>query len=182
MEIKARLESVDQNLLTKKVKFTLTTDLRSAAEELEKYQNKDLRVKVVQYREKRSLSANALFWHCVGEIAKASGADKWQVYLDLLRHYGKYTYICVQPHMIEAVKAQWRECEVWNSVDINGKPAVQMICYFGSSSYNTAEMSRLIYGAIEEMKQLGLDLPMPQDVRVALERWEREYGQHNAGR
>lgn len=174
MEVKARLENVSQNLLTNKVTMTFSTDSKTAAEEVEKLKDKELRLKVVQYRKKRSLSANAMFWGCCGKIAEATGSDKWTVYLNLLRSYGKFTYVCVQPHMVDAVKSQWREAEVWNSIDINGKPAVQMICYFGSSSYDTAEMSRLIDGTLQEMKELGLDLPMPQDVKTALEQWEKQ--------
>lgn len=177
MEVKAKLENVSQNLITNKVTMTFSTDSKTAAEEVEKLQDKELRLKVVQYRKKRSLSANALFWACCGRIAEATYSDKWTVYLNLLRNYGKFTYVCVQPHMVEAVKNQWREAEVWNSVDINGKPAVQMICYFGSSSYDTKEMSRLIDGTLQEMKELGLDLPMPQDIKTALEQWEVQNGQ-----
>ena len=135
-------------------------------------QDQDLRVKVVRYRKKRSLSANAMFWHCIGEISKAMQVDKWDVYLQMLKEYGKYTYICVRPEMVDAVRSQWRESMIWNSVDVNGEEAVQMLCFFGSSSYNSKEMSVLIDGTIETMKELGLDTPMSQDIRVALEQWE----------
>lgn len=178
MEVKGKLSGLDRNLLEGVTTFTITTRSKEAAEELERLKDKDLRIKVVQYRQKRSLSANALLWHCIGRISEATRADKWDVYLKLLREYGKFTFVCVQPHMVDAVKSQWREAQVWNSVDIDGRKAVQMICYFGSSSYNTAEMSRLIDGALEEMRDLNLDLPMEQDVRAALEQWEEVNGQH----
>lgn len=177
MEVRARIENISKNLLTGKTTFTFSTDSETAAEELERLQDKDLRVKAVQYRRKRSLSANALFWACVGKIATATRADKWDVYLQLLKDYGKYTYIVCRPSMVDAVRSQWRESMVWNSVDVNGEEAVQMLCFFGSSSYNTKEMSVLIDGAIETMKELGLDLPMPQDIKTALEQWEVQNGQ-----
>lgn len=177
METKARLKDINRNFLTGETTFTFSTQAERVAEELEKMKDVDIRVRAVKYRKKRSLSANALFWACCGRIAIAIESDKWTVYLSMLRKYGRYTYICCQPHMVEAVKQQWRECEVWNSITINGKPAVQMLCYFGSSSYDTAEMSRLIDGTISEMKELGLDLPMPQDVKTALEQWEVQNGQ-----
>ncbi len=182
MEVKAKLQDINKNLLTGKTTFTFSTDSDSAAEELERLQDQELRVKVVRYRKKRSLSANALFWHCVGEISKALQMDKWDVYLRMLREYGKFTYIVCKPSMVSAIRSQWRESMVWNSVDINGEEAVQMLCFFGSSSYNTKEMSVLIDGTIETMKELGLDAPMSQDIKAALERWEMENGQYYSER
>lgn len=172
MEVKARLESVTR--ADGKTLFALSTDF-DAAEELEKMADKDLRVRVVRYRKPRSLNANALFWHCVDEIATALRIDRETVYIDMLRQFGKSTYICVKPNMVEAVKKQWRECIELGIVKINGKPAKQMQCFFGSSTYDTAEMSRLIDGTIETMRDLDLPLPIPKDVQMALEEWNGQY-------
>lgn len=177
MELKGKLEGIQQDLPSNRVTFTISCEAGATAEELERYLDKELRVKITQYRKKRSLSANALFWACVGQIALATGADSWSIYLKLLRDYGKFTYIMVKPDMVESVKEYWRESQVWNSIDINGEKAVQMLVYFGSSNYNTQEMSRLIDGAISDMKDLGLDLPMPQDIQAALEQWTIEQGE-----
>lgn len=182
METKARLTDISQSLIDKKTRFTFETSSEIAAEELERLKDSDLRVSVKKYRKKRSLSANNLFWHMVGQISKATGGDKWDIYLSLLRRYGRFTYLCVSPSAVKAVREQWRECEEWNSLTINGKPAVQLLCYFGSSSYNTAEMARLIDGTMSEMRELGLDLPMTQDIKTALEQWEVQNGQHNSER
>jgi len=183
MEVQARLKGIERNLLKKEVEFTFVTDSMDAAEQLERLQDKTLRVKAVRYVKKRSKSANALFWHCVGKIAAAVHTDKWDVYLAMLRSYGRYTYICVRDEReVEAVRRQWRESEIWGSVNIDGQQAIQMLCYYGSSSYNSKEMSDLIEGTISEMKALHLDPPLPQDVKVALEQWEEQYGkQHYTG-
>jgi len=133
-----------------------------------------LDIEIKKHRERRSLDANALLWHCIGNIASALRADKWKIYLQMLKRYGKYTYICVKPSVVEAVKAQWRECEELGEININGSKAVQMLCYFGSSTYDTQEMSVLIDGVIDEMKQMGLEPPMPKEIRLALERYEKE--------
>ena len=65
-----------------------------------------LDIKVVKHRKKRSLDANALLWACLGDIASALRADKWDIYLKMLKRYGRYTYICVKPGVVDAVKAQ----------------------------------------------------------------------------
>ncbi len=175
MEVKGKLTNLDKNLLDGKVTFTFETDSLTAAEELEKLADMDLRIKAVRYRKKRSLSANNLFWHCISKIAAATRSDAWQTYLSLLRDYGKFTHLVCRPDMVEAVQRQWRECEVWRTVDVDGEPMIEVIAYFGSSTYDSAEMARLIDGTLEEMKELKLDLPMTQDVKAALDAWEAQH-------
>ena len=76
--------------------------------------------------------------------------------------------------MVEAVKQQWRESEVVGEIEINGKKAVQMLCYFGSSLYDTKEFSVLLEGVIEEMRQMGLETPTSKEMRMAIERLEKQ--------
>lgn len=133
----------------------------------------DLDISIKKHREKRSLNANALLWKCLGEMAVALNADKWDIYLAMLKKYGKYTYICVKPNVVEAMKKQWRECEVIGDININGAKAVQMLCYFGSSTYDTKEFSTLLEGVMYEMAQMGLALPIPEQLEKALMEWER---------
>ena len=138
-------------------------------------EGKDLDIKVFQHREKRSLDANALMWHCIGEIAKSLNPprDKWEIYIESLRKYGKYTYVLLSEKAVETFKQLWRETEVVGEVDVNGRKAVQLLCYYGSSTYDTKEFSVLLDGIIEDMKDLGLNPPLPSDIKRSLETWEK---------
>lgn len=132
-----------------------------------------LDIKVEPHRAKRSLNANGLLWKCISDISKAIGADKWKIYLSLLRRYGEYTYVCVKPQAVEMVKRQWRECEEIGTIKINGADAVQMLCYYGSSTYDTKQFSVLLDGTISEMKEMGLEPPTDEQMRHSLEAWEK---------
>lgn len=140
-------------------------------------QDREKLFEIKEHKEKRSLNANAMLWQCLGEISNALHIDKWEAYLQMLKRYGKFTYICVRPNVVEAVKKQWRECEEIGEVDINGQKAIQMICYFGSSTYNTKEFSVLLDGVISEMKEIGLDAPLGKDMERALEQWKKSNGE-----
>lgn len=129
---------------------------------------------VTEHREKRSKDANALLWACLGELAGALRSDKWAVYLQMLKRYGTFTYICVKPKAVEAVKKQWRECEEIGTINIDGEEAVQMLCYFGSSTMNSKEFSILLDGVISEMKEMGLDVPDKDLERVIKQLEERD--------
>lgn len=137
-------------------------------------QDRDSVWDIVLHKEKRSVNANALLWKMLGEIATALRTDKWSVYLTMLKRYGTYTYICVKPKAVEAVKKQWRECEVIGDITINGDPAVQMLCYYGSSTMNTKEFSVLLDGVISEMREIGLETPADRDLQRAIEQKRKE--------
>lgn len=134
----------------------------------------NLDIKATKHRKKRSLDANATLWWCLDKIAAALSIDKWDVYLLMLKRYGKFTHIVVKENMVDAVKAQWRECEVVGNITVNGKKAVQMLCYFGSSTLNSAEFSRLLNGVISEMEEMGLETPTSLQIQAALESWDKQ--------
>lgn len=176
MRFTGKLVGINRDWQTGKYNIMFTINEQSALSEVEKIKDcEKLSIEAVQFRQKRSLDANALLWCCLGEIAASMNppADKWDVYLLMLKRYGKYTYICVKPNVVDAVKAQWRECEIVGDIDINGQKAVQMLCYFGSSTYDTKEFSTLLNGVISEMQEMGLEPPPSQDMRRALEQWEK---------
>lgn len=131
-------------------------------------------IRLSKHTKKRSLNANALLWECLGEIAALQRADKWEIYLMMLRRYGQYTYVCIHPGAVDMLRRQWRECEQIGELTINGKKAVQMLCYYGSSTYDSKEFSVLLDGVISEMRELGLPTPMPEEVRQSLETWEKQ--------
>lgn len=176
MQFTGNLKNIQTDWNTGETQIVFTVNEKSALAEVDNLKEKKLSIKAEPYKEKRSLDANKMLWACLGEIATAMTppADKWEVYLQMLKRYGKYTYICVKPNVVEAMKAQWRECEVIGEIEINGQKAVQMLCYFGSSTLNTKEFSVLLEGVISEMCEMGLQTPPSKEMRLALEALEKK--------
>lgn len=175
MQCTGRFVDAGRNWQNGKMRLTFEINEDVTAQINEVADVEKLDIKAVKHREKRSLDANALLWKCLSDIAGALRTDKWDIYLQMLKRYGRYTHIIVKENAVDAVKAQWRECEVIGDMIVNGQRAVQMLCYFGSSSYSTAEFSRLLDGVISEMKEMGLEPPMSEDMRAALERWDKQW-------
>ncbi len=176
MEFTGQIQNVSRDWQSGQYQITFTVNEAGAINEVNNIKDcEKLCIRAVKFRNKRSLDANGLLWVCLGQIAEVLRTDKWNVYLQMLKRYGKYTYICVKPNVVDAVKAQWRECEVVGETTINGKEAVQMLCYFGSSTYNTKEFSVLLEGVISEMREMGLQTPASQEMERALKQWEKEH-------
>lgn len=173
MDGKGRLVGMARNLATGKVQVTFQMDSDVSPELSEYDESTPLRITAKKWREKRSLNANGLLWHCIDQIAQVLHTDKWQVYMELLKVHGKFTYILVHKEAVDAVKSLWRECEEIGEVDVHGKKAVQLLCYYGSSTYDTKEFSVLLDDTIDEMKNLGLEPPPSSEMRRSLEEWDK---------
>lgn len=124
-----------------------------------------------EHKEKRSLDANGLLWACLQEIASTLRTDKWSVYLQMLKRYGKFDYVIVREKAVQAMKKQWRELEEVGEIDVHGEKAVQLLCYYGSSTYDKKEFSVLLDGVISEMREMGLTPPPDRQTEELLAAW-----------
>lgn len=159
-----------------KVNITLEVneDITEALTDLANIDLLDIVLK--KHSKKRSLDANALMWVCLQQIADKLGkTDRWSVYLEMLRKYGQFTYIVSKPSAVEAVKKQWREAEEFGTITINGEEAVQLRCYFGTSTYDSKEFSTFLEHIKDEMEDIGLQPPASEQMRKALELWEKQH-------
>jgi hypothetical protein len=134
---------------------------------------KPLAVEIKQYRQKRSLDANAYLWVLLQKIAEAVNSSKDEVYLQMLERYGVFTHIVVKPHMVDKVKQEWRTVRELGEVTVNGKTGIQLQCYFGSSTYDAKEMSVLIDGVVSECKEMGIETMTPDEIARLKSEWGR---------
>lgn len=88
-------------------KWLLTFETVELPDIFDKTRDKDLNLEIKQHRNHRSKDANALLWECIGRLAIALRADKWDIYLLMLKRYGQYTYIVVPPNAVDMVARQW---------------------------------------------------------------------------
>ena len=132
---------------------------------------KELSVEIKPYRVKRSLDSNAYMWVLLGEMAGILNTTKDELYLIMLRRYGVYTHIVVKPEVVEKVKAEWKCVIELGKVIINGKDGIQLQCFFGSHSYNSAEMSILINGVVSEAKEMGIDTMTTRELSLMNSKW-----------
>jgi len=120
---------------------------------------KEVEIIVKEPREKRSLDANAYFWLIVGKIADKLRASKEEIYFKLLKDYGQSVTITVRKGC-DISKAGFKYYEVLKDGLINGKEFTAYRVFIGSSQYDTKQMSVLIDGAVQEAKELGIDVEL----------------------
>lgn len=178
MKIKGTLVGVSRDWKTGKFHITFEMDEGNISE-LDRIKDKLLQITVDRFTNHRSGRANRLMWECIGQVASYEKKSKWDKYLEYIKLGGKFTYIVAKPNAVEAIKQQWREVEEVGPIEINGQQAVQLICYFGSSTYNSQEFSKLLESIIQDMEDLGLPRPTSQDMQRAIKEVEEREKNEN---
>ena len=115
---------------------------------------------------KRSLDANAYMWRLCDEIAKKVQSTRTDIYKLAVQQVGKFEYLMMHNEAVERFIEVWELkgtgwfANVHHAADVPGCTVVQ--AFYGSSSYETDEMSRLIDYIVQEAKELGIET-MPED-------------------
>lgn len=128
-------------------------------------------------RKKRSLDANAYFWVLADKIATCNGLPGTT---EIYRHYikeigGNREFVCVREEAADKLCSGWgcgRLGWVTERFPSKVNGCVNVILFYGSSTYDTAQMSRLIDLAVQDCKSLGIETATPRELSLLLDRWD----------
>ena len=171
MECAGKIRDVSRDLTTNKILVLLEIQGVTVQEVLKLKNLAKLAVRLVKFRNKRSNDANSYAWVLMSEIAYAVRVDKWTVYLDMLQQYGVFTHVIVKPEAVERIKQEWRATVELGPVKVNGDEGIQLQCYYGSSTYDTKEMSRFIDGIVSEAEKYDIDTRTPDEICRMKQEW-----------
>ena len=132
---------------------------------------KEVIVNISTKKKKRSLDSNAYFWVLCQKIAEALKTSKDEVYLQMLEQYGQFDVMIVKPWAAERIMKEWRTARIIGEVNVDGEAGTQIMCFYGSSTYDQKEMSVLIDGVVSEAKELGIETLTPDELARMKERW-----------
>ena len=106
-------------------------------------------------RSKRSLNQNAYLWSLIHELALKMDEDDLDVYIKLLNEYkAKYEVLKVLSEAENDLKKCFRVVKLIK-YDVN-KDYAYFQCYYGSSTFTTDEMNKLIDTAISWCNELNI--------------------------
>ena len=171
------IKDIDIDYKTSKAKISLLLDTKQLdiVEEL-KNDNK-LNIELKKYREKRSLDSNAYAWVLLGELQNFLNIPKEEIYRDLIRNIGSYEIVPVKNEAVEKFRQAWNKNGLgWITETMKSKLEgfTNVVTYYGSSTYNTKEMSRLIELLVEECKQFGIETKPQAEIDSLLRSWNNE--------
>ena len=136
---------------------------------------------ISKHRERRSLDANAYAWVLMDRLAEKTGVSKEEIYRESVKNIGGNAYIYpIRKDAVEAYIRHWEHNGLgWIAQSLGESKLegyVNVISYYGSSEYDTAQMSRLIDNVVQDAKALGIETMPPKELDALLEHWGEKHG------
>lgn len=171
------IEDISIDYKTQKPKILLVLNERESLSSIEELKEDKLSIEIKKYKNKRSLDANAYMWVLISKLEEKLNISKDIIYKDAIRNIGVYEVIPVKNEAVERFIEAWTKnglgwvCETTKS-KLEGY--TNILAYYGSSTYNTAEMSRLTDFVVQECKQLNIETMTPEQLNILKEEWGKK--------
>lgn len=127
-------------------------------------------------KKKRSLDANAYAWVLVNRIAEALRLAPEEVYCDALRNIpNALEIVCVQDKAVDSMRRLWIGDHIGRRVETEQskiRGCTNMYLYYGSSDYDTGQMSMLIDNLVQDAKALDIETRPAAEIQSLLEAWK----------
>ena len=160
------------------IAITVKSDVSELFDELKDF---DIDIEIKRHRVKRSLDANSYCWVLCSKIADKLADDdvrnnKESVYREAIRQIGVYKdFRDLSPDDAKTLRTAWQMLGtgwVTEQVDYSQDGEnVTVRCYYGSSQYNTKQMSRLIDCLVQDCEALGIPTETPEEIEKIKSLW-----------
>lgn len=122
--------------------------------------DKECEATVKQYRSRRSLTANAYAWTLIHQIAERQRISEADYYRRIIREGGiKVAEVSAEEKAVETLIGTWTANGTgWLAERSGAEPdgRIKVRLYFGSSTFDSAEMARLIDIIVQDAESIGI--------------------------
>ena len=134
-------------------------------------------VEIREYRQRRSLDANAYCWLLLGKLSAKLGRPADELYREAIQGVGdNFDIVPIKDCAVERWVANWQHHGIgWlcENLGPSKHPGyTNVINYYGSSVYDKAQMARLIEIIVEECKEQGIETLTPEELARLREEWK----------
>lgn len=149
-------------------------DAALALQNFEQGKDYDLTLEIAHSR-KRSLDSNAYCWVLMDKLAAHYKVPVSDVYRNLVKEIGGNSEIlCMMDRAVETFRKSWETNGLgWQTETLPSKidGCTNVKVYYGSSTYDAAQMSRLIDLVVSECKEAGIETKTPEELEMLLAQW-----------
>lgn len=140
-------------------------------------QAKDKQFELKEYKEKRSLNANAYFHVLVNQLARHFNISDEDMKIKMNLDYGTIARFedgrikgCKVPK--ETNMKEIYKYSKWYKEDDDGYDCY--IFYKETHTLDTKEMSQLINGVVQECEDAGIEVKTSEEIKSLLDRWDNK--------
>lgn len=156
--------------------LAVRTKDRAAAASVTPQVTGEWEVTLGRQKKRRSLDANAYCWVLLDKLASALNRPKTEIYRQYIREIGGNSEtVCVVNAAVEKLRSGWEHNGLgWQTETMPSKldGCTNVTLYYGSSTYDTAQMSRLINLIVEDCKAQGIETMTPYELDALIGRWD----------
>lgn len=138
-------------------------------------ESRDYTLTVKEYRQKRSLDANSYCWVLLDKLAERLKIEKTEIYRSYIKEIGgNNRIVCCIDEAVDELREIWSSRGIgWVSDTLTSKldGCTNIVLYYGSSVYDTAQMSRLIDLVVQDCKTYGIETLPPEELNRMTEEW-----------
>lgn len=175
MQCTGKIKSISLNYITKKPEITLEINEYTNFEEVQQLEK--LNIELKKYREKRKPNANNYFWKLLQDLCELQEIDTIEEYKRRVRELGIFRRYRVEPENLQTLIKTWENWGIAWWVEVVDTEYLENIefkivhLYYGSSSYDTKQMSRLIDGVVQDCKAVGIETKSPEEIESMIKEW-----------
>lgn len=174
-----KLKDLTMNLDgSQNITVTVNADFREEYDALSKSQ---IKIEIKKYNPARSLSANDYFWSLCGEIAKRSSKfskdGKNEIYREAIRAKGEYEPLVIREDALDRFISRWTDKGIGWFVDVvdDYKDKYKVVhAYYGSSTYDSLSMSRIIDYVVMIANDLGISTMTENEKERLIVKWAKK--------
>ena len=177
MDFTGKIVDLSNSYLTGNPKITLELNEKENASLLydELHDAEKLSIKISRFRVRRSLDSNAYAWVLMGKLATKLNKPKEEIYRDFIKDIGdNYEVVCVKNEAVEKLCSGWEHNGIgWQTDTLPSKidGCTNVMLYYGSSTYDKAQMGALLESIIFECKEQGIPTETPEQVANMMSLW-----------
>lgn len=143
--------------------------------------DKPYEVKIEPYKKKRSLDSNSYYWTLAGKLSAKLKIPNVDIYRQHIKDIGdNYEILPIKNEAVEKFTQAWGKNGIGWLTNIIGESKLKgytnIMAYYGSSTYTSDQMSRLIDLMVEDCKAQGIEVMTPAEIERMKGEWHCKGG------
>lgn len=131
-------------------------------------------VEIKEHREKRSINANGYMWVLCGKLAEIMGMSSEEIYRSHIKEMGLYKDVEISENAVDTLITSWGMHGIgWiaEKIDYSSPGFISVRLYYGSSTYTSKQMARLIDGIVQDCNAVGIETKTPAQLALMCDKW-----------
>ena len=180
MQTTGTLEEINIDYNTGKPKISFLINDKDKLSDIEQLKGLKLKIEAKKYIKKRTTNANNYFWKILQELCDLAEIDTVEEYKRRVKELGIFRRFKIEKDNVKTFEKMWTAQGIawfWEIFDteVIGDTEFKIInAYYGSSSFNSKQMARIIDGVVQDCKVYGIETKPKEEIESLLRSWNNE--------